>query len=271
MKKLFQTIAAVGLGLAVASGSASAAVLADFEVTPSALGSGESPFTADKITGNYAETFTVTSITGVGSGTFVTDAYWTAGQFVTNDGTTALLAGTTGLGVDYVIYALFTATGTFTTDAGTGEVTFVATGGSLELWADFIDPETTFALPADAQTGNVTVGGTGDPDQLLATAPLFTGTGDANPVTLESGNFELIFQPFNLTALGSSVFTDPVPFYFTVNVAGQFNSFDVEGSQQVEGSADAWFSGVQAPEPASMTLFGLTLFGAGLAARRRRT
>jgi PEP-CTERM motif-containing protein len=259
-KTLFGTIAALSLVLLPAL--AGADPLNDFQITPSALGSPAAPITADKAVGGYVETFSVT-----GPGTFTSDAYWVAGQYFANDGTLALFPVQDGLGIDYSIYAIFTATGTFSQDPITGVVDFTATSGSLTLYVDN-DLNTGLTAPVNAATGDVTRTNFGD-DQILATAPVLFGHGDADPAQLNSGDFEIIFQPFVLTALGSSYFTSPVPFYLTLNVTGQFNFFNPVGNQTLNGSADAFFSS-PIPEPASMTLLGLGLLGAASARRRRK-
>ena len=176
-KKLVIAAGVVG-ALGAMSSSASAQILPDFQVNTGAIpGSPSVVFTADKITGNYNEVLTIT-----GPGTFSTLAYWDAGQFVANDGTT-VVSGTflgCGEGVNagcYNIYGLFQSTGTFAPD-GSGGFDFTGGTGSIQLWADPLENGNPKTLPATG-TGplsSIGVPNTGD-DILLATAALIAGAG----------------------------------------------------------------------------------------------
>ena len=152
------TAAALAVAIVAIPRVSSGDTLSDFQITPSALGGPARTVTADKITGGYGETFTVTSATD-----FTTDAYWYAGQFFSNDGLSAVLPGVSGLGVDYDLYAVFSADSRYKTD-GSGNSVFTATSGTISLYVDYLTPQTTFTLPADASTGDVTVSGDTDPD-----------------------------------------------------------------------------------------------------------
>lgn len=273
-KRLAAVAAMGGLGLAATSAWAQP-VYPDFQVDPSAYTNpllGVSPFTADKITGNYTETITVSS-----GGSFDASILWQAGQFAANDGTVGLNASTTGIGVPYGLYGLFQGSGTVTVSGSTA--TFALASGSLNLYIDQNGSDS-FSAPTTG-SDNYTSSGTGANDVLVATGGLISGSGhqdltcatNPNPnSSINCGSFGQSIS-FALTdPAGTGFFVDPSPFYSMSMQSGQFNSAPIPPSSgsltdHTNGSLDVVF--VAVPEPSTLLILGMGLLGMGLVMRKR--
>ncbi len=267
-KKLLAAALATTLG--VVSSDALAVVFNDFTVDPSTY-SNKTTFTADKITGNYVEVASFVP-TGPGGGTFDVSIQWSAGQFVANDGVTALPGSTTGLGdsLGYGMYGLFQASGTFVTVGGVSTFTF-SPGGSLNLWIDDAG-DTTFTAPGSGAAAWTT--GSAADDVLIATGAMVSGVGVLDPTLatcvgggINCGSFGTTTSFVLEDPEGKDFFILPDPFYKFAFESGQFNNFDPTSQlpQTINGSLDAVFI----PEPATLALMGIGLIGLGGMRRKK--
>ena len=276
-KKLGTAAAIAAIGF---SGAASAAgIFQDFKVDETAVYSAANGnsnaattaleaviaqnFTADKVTGSYAEIFTVTGPT-----TFATSAYANLTGFSSAGGTVGVSPA--GIGALYGLYATFTATGNIL-GAGTS---FAGTSGEVKLYLDpFLGvggAVTTKTLPG-VGGGAVVLGNDADDILIASTSSFTSGEGHNFPGSLggANGDFSLIFDQFLLTTAGAAYFYDPDPFHLRLVLDGNFGSFaipNVNGSAIITGAANAFFA---LPEPSTLALAGIALLGFAGASRRR--
>jgi hypothetical protein len=263
MKNLFtRSILAAGLGLALTAGTASASILS-FTVDETVV-DGTAPFggifTAHKLNGGYDETLTINP-----DFSFDTNAvaFFTAYFDAADNPVGTGLNGCSFASQCYTIYALFSASGTV--NPGTG--VFTGTSGNVSLYVDAARDTTATVNPIGSGAPTV-VDVSGDDELVLSSNSLSAGTGGINPGV--GGFFDLTFVNIVLTAFGQAYYPDLPVLNLSSIVDGDFDEIPVPvvpDTYNVGGDLSAVF----VPEPASMTLFGMTLLGAGLAARRRRS
>lgn len=268
------TMAITGLGLALPA-PASADFL-DFTVNEGTVpGAIPFVFTADKITGGYTERITFDA-----SGNFDTTAYADFGFYSRSEGSIPVPSNLSAacdttvidpanpcfpaLPSQYALYALFASSGTATPGAG-GSTIFTGATGTVSY---YVDPNRD-TLKAVGATGADPIGLTnsGDDYLILFANNLAEATGVLQPPT--GGFFDFVFTDPTLTGPGAAYWLFP-PVSFTLNPDGDFDNFAPTGTQTVTGDVSTVFQAKAVPEPMTLALFGMTLLGSGMVARRRR-
>jgi hypothetical protein len=269
------TLAIAGLGLALPA-TASADFL-DFTVDEGAVGAPTFPLvlTADILNGGYEETITF----GAG-GAFTASAVADFTAFRANEGSVGVFSQLDDPNCvstatvlcsalpTYAIYAVFTSTGFAAPGADPNTTVFTGTGAEVSLYLDR-NQDTTKTAAAGA-TGN-----TGDDSLILSSSNLIEGGGRLVPpgsegFPLGGGTFSLVFGDLLLSPFGQLYFPSMATLDLTAIASGDFNFFQPVGTQTVTGDLSVGFEGAAVPEPLTLSLFGMTLLGTGIVARRRR-
>ncbi len=227
-----------------------------------------------KLNGGYSEVITVDPLGSYGpTSSFGAAAFASFGQYYdANNDVISAAAYKTSLGIPggYTLFAVFNSTGyvsSATSFTGlTGSFTLYAVAGAIATAN--LDPTSGYTAAGYTLTD---VGAPGYSLYTLATSNvMLSGSGDG--IGSPSTSFKFLFDEASLTDDGKKFFTDPVPFYMTVNVNGDIdNGLPATGPglyNTVKGDVSAEFAN-KIPEPGSLALMGLALAGLGMSRRRK--
>nr|WP_168711018.1 flocculation-associated PEP-CTERM protein PepA [Ningiella ruwaisensis] len=179
------------------------------------------------------------------------------------------IARGTGLASDYGMYAIININGQLLEggpDFKTGNW-----NGSIDLWIDRnFDTDSNLASSLVGLNNVVFGAGQTADDDILFSSTI--GSGQSNG-DVDSASFSLGSDDVGLTAVGSTFFTAPDPFYNMLISFGNLEDFFAQVDftnftelQDFSGEANVRF----VPEPSMIGLIGLGLIAMGFSARRNR-
>lgn len=252
-------LSVMGMGLVLTAKPVSAAPIVFTVHEDPALIPGvvDNTFDADNITGKYAETLTLNP----GAGTFSANLLVEFASYA--DGGTLQTSQLENFGPSgYGLYALVTVSGNYTSSP------------------DPVNPgtQTLYSFDPTASTAQVYL----DPDQTIGGDTLILSASAIDPVlsvglvrVLNStgqvleGSYALVYTNGQTTAAGDIYWPDFAGFTLRATASGDVDPSSNIVTGVITGDTSLDFER-SAPEPATLALFGMALFGSGLVARRRR-